>query len=37
MASSGKSIELHTRSRDSAALIKRIAIGDESAFATLYA
>lgn len=36
MASPRRSIELRPRSRDSAALVKRIASGDESALATLY-
>lgn len=36
MASPGKSIELRARGQDGAALVKRIADGDESAFATLY-
>jgi RNA polymerase sigma-70 factor (ECF subfamily) len=36
MASSRKSTELHPRGLNSSALIKRIAVGDESAFATLY-
>ena len=36
MASPRRSAEFRTRGRDSAALLKRIADGDESAFATLY-
>ncbi|MBC7910467.1 MAG: sigma-70 family RNA polymerase sigma factor [Pyrinomonadaceae bacterium] len=36
MASPRRSIELRTRGRVSTALVKRIAHGDESAFATLY-
>ena len=36
MASPHRSIELRPRGRDSAALVKRIASGDESALATLY-
>ena len=36
MASPRRSAELRTRGRDSAAIVKRIASGDESAFATLY-
>lgn len=36
MASPHRSAELRARGRDSAALVKRIADGDETAFATLY-
>jgi RNA polymerase sigma-70 factor, ECF subfamily len=36
MASPGRSIELRARGLDRAALVRRIAKGDESAFATLY-
>lgn len=36
MASPGRAIELRARGQDGAALVKRIADGDESAFATLY-
>ncbi len=36
MASPCRSAELRTRGRDGAALVKRIASGDKSAFATLY-